>query len=72
MKNIYIPDTVEHYGSFKLYEVRGNHKFFMGLSSDVHLLPKDMENTITGSMAFCVDTSDLYVYEDTSKNWYLI
>ena len=49
MGKINIPDTKEQYGSFKLVEVAGNHKTFMGLSSDVTLLPNEMENTITGS-----------------------
>lgn len=34
-----MPDTTERYGSFVLTEVKGNHKMFMGLSSDVTLLP---------------------------------
>ena len=39
MKEINIPNSKEQYGSFKLVEVAGNHKTFMGLSSDVTLLP---------------------------------
>lgn len=65
-----IPDSTESYGSFKLVEAKGNHKMFMGLSEDVTLLPNEMENTITGSAALCVDTGELYFYEETSKTWY--
>ena len=72
MGKINMPDTTEQYGSFKLVEVKGNHKMFMGLSSDVTLLPNEMQNTITGSTAFCVDTGELYIYEETSKTWYQI
>ena len=72
MRNINIPDSKEHYGSFVLTEVAGNHKMFMGLSSDVTLLPNEMEDTITGSSAFCVDTGELYLYEKTSKTLYQI
>ena len=72
MKEINIPNTKEQYGSFKLVEVAGNHKTFMGLSSDVTLLPNEMENTITGSTAFCVDTGGVYFYEETSKTWYQV
>ena len=72
MKEINIPNTKEQYGSFKLVEVAGNHKTFMGLSSDVVLLPNEMENTITGSTAFCVDTGEVYFYEETTKTWYQV
>ena len=72
MRKINIPNTKEQYGSFKLVEVAGNHKTFMGLSSDVTLLPNEMENTITGSTAFCVDTGEVYFYEESSKTWYQV
>lgn len=72
MREINIPNTKEQYGSFKLVEVAGNHKTFMGLSSDVVLLPNEMENTITGSTAFCVDTGEVYFYEETTKTWYQV
>lgn len=72
MGKINIPDTTEQYGSFKLVEVKGNHKMFMGLSSDVTLLPNEMQNTITGSSAFCVDTGEVWLYEESSKTWYQI
>ncbi len=44
MGKINMPDTTEQYGSFKLVEVKGNHKMSMGLSSDVTLLPNEMQN----------------------------
>lgn len=72
MGKINIPDTTEQYGSFKIVEVKGNHKMFMGLSSDVTLLPNEMQNTITGSTAFCVDTGEVWFYEESSKTWYQI
>jgi hypothetical protein len=72
MGKINMPDTTEQYGSFKLVEIKGNHKMFMGLSSDVTLLPNEMQNTITGSTAFCVDTGEVWFYEETSKTWYQI
>lgn len=70
--DIVIPKSDEHYGSFKLVEVKGNHKMFMGLSDDVSLLPNEMQNTITGSSAFCVDTGELYLYEESTKTWYQV
>lgn len=72
MADINIPDSKESYGSFKLVEVKGNHKMFMGLSSDVTLLPNEMQNTITGSSAFCVDTGEVWFYEETTKTWYQV
>lgn len=72
MGKINMPDTTEQYGSFKLVEIKGNHKMFMGLSSDVTLLPNEMQNTITGSTAFCVDTGEVWFYEESSKTWYQI
>lgn len=70
--DITIPKSDEHYGSFKLVEVKGNHKMFMGLSDDVSLLPNEVQNTITGSSAFCVDTGELYLYEESTKTWYQV
>ena len=72
MGNVKMPDTTEQYGSFKLVEEKGNHKMFMGLSSDVTELPNNMQGTITGSSAFCVDTGELYLYEESSGTWYQI
>ena len=72
MGKINMPDTTEQYGSFKLVEIKGNHKMFMGLSSDVTLLPNEMQNTITGSTAFCVDTGEVWFYEESSKTWYQV
>jgi hypothetical protein len=69
-KTVKLPESDEHYGSFKIVEVKGNHKMFMGLSEDVSLLPNDMEGTITGSAALCVDTGELYFYEESTKTWY--
>ncbi len=70
--DINMPKSDEHYGSFKIVEVKGNHKMFMGLSDDVSLLPNEMQNTITGSSAFCVDTGEVYLYEESTKTWYQI
>ena len=42
MREINIPNTKEQYGSFKLIEVKGNYKMFMGLNSDVTLLPSKL------------------------------
>ena len=70
--DISMPKSDEHYGSFKIVEVKGNHKMFMGLSDDVSLLPNEMQNTITGSSAFCVDTGELYLYEESTKTWYQV
>lgn len=70
--DINMPKSDEHYGSFKIVEVKGNHKTFMGLSDDVSLLPNEMQNTITGSSAFCVDTGEVYLYEESTKTWYQV
>ena len=39
------------------------------LSTDVDKLPTS-DDLMTGSSAYCIDTSDYYKYEATTKQWY--
>lgn len=56
--------------SFVVTDVKNNNQYeFQGLKADVLSLPT--VNAIgTGSTAFCIDTSEAYAYEKTTKQWY--
>lgn len=60
------------FGSFKdtmMYLKNQNDKLELyGLSQDVGQLPT--ENVVTGSTAYCVDTQDVYIFEETTSEWY--
>lgn len=60
-----VPDL----GSFVVTSVSGNVRNYEGLSADVGKLPK-YDDLATGSSAFCLDTTELYKYESTTKTWY--
>lgn len=49
----------------------GRIRRYTMLSADVDKLPVN-EYVGTGSSALCVDTSSLYMYEETSARWYLM
>lgn len=49
----------------------GRVRQYTMLSADVDKLPVN-EYVGTGSSALCVDTSSLYMYEETSARWYLM
>lgn len=56
------------YGSFVLTGGEYQEKVKLeGLSADVSKLPHDVA---TGSMAFCVDTGDCYIFHRPSDTWY--
>lgn len=40
---------------------------YSGLSADIGKLPKYVR---TGSTFFCVDTGDIYFFEETQKTWH--
>lgn len=44
---------------------------FYGLSSDVDKLPKDPEFIGSGSIAYCIDTGELYMFHQPSLTWHL-
>lgn len=56
-------------GSFVATSIEGNIRNYEGLSKDINKLPK-YDNLMTGSTAFCIDTSQLFEYEATTKTWY--
>lgn len=56
-------------GSFIATSIEGNIRNYEGLSKDINKLPK-YDNLMTGSTAFCIDTSQLFEYEATTKTWY--
>jgi hypothetical protein len=43
-------------------------RFYVGFSSEVDKLPR--EGVATGSMAFCVDTGDAYIYHGADDTWH--
>lgn len=47
---------------------------YIGLSKDVDKLPKSYKRgkgeLASGSTCLFVDTGELYIYEETSKEWY--
>lgn len=57
------------YGSFKCTGKEGRKFDFAGLSQDLAKLPKN-DSLSTGSTALCIDTGVLYMYEQTTKQWY--
>jgi hypothetical protein len=56
-------------GSFEMISCEKNIYEFFGLSADVIKLPT-VSVIGTGSIAYCVDTGELYIYERTTKKWY--
>lgn len=58
-----IPDL----GSWVAVQVSGRIRNYSGLSTDVAKLPCYVG---TGSLAFCVDTGDIYEFEKSSGAWY--
>lgn len=57
-------------GSFVINKCTHNIYEFIGLSKDISLLPK-VNSIGTGSTAYCADTKELYMYEKTTRQWYL-
>ena len=60
------------YGSFvdSMAHVRNEndlHEFY-GLSADIAELPT--EGIRSGSTAYCVDTGDIYIFEETNQQWH--
>lgn len=62
-------EEIHDLGSFVATSVFGNVRNYEGLSKDIGKLPQ-YDNLSTGSSAFCLDTGDLYKYEQTTKTWY--
>lgn len=56
-------------GSITCTRNEGNKREYVGLSKDVQKLPKydDLES---GSSCLMIDTTELYMYEKTTKTWY--
>lgn len=63
-------DETLHMGSFVVKSKNKTIFELVGLSSDVQNLPT-VDSIGTGSTAYCVDSKELYMYEKTSKTWYL-
>ena len=64
---------MESYGSFVIAKREGSKLELFGLKSDLAKLPRDKNDAelATGSIAYCVDSRELYIYESTSGDWYL-
>ena len=57
-------------GSIKCVKSSGGDNMireYMGLSTDVAKLPKYVR---TGSSFFCVDTNEIYFYEESGRAWH--
>lgn len=68
--HIYGPGVeVPDMGSVHNIRANGGRRDYVGLSADVEKLPTydDLES---GSACLMVDTSEVYVYESTTKTWY--
>lgn len=72
MNNYGIPLTADEseidMGSFVLTKKDSNMYEFQGLSKDISKLPT-VKAIGTGSVALCVDTGDVLMYEKTTRNW---
>lgn len=64
----YVPgDEIWDLGSFVATGVKGNQRYYEGLSKDVDKLPHYVDN---GSSALCLDTGDFYKYLKSTDTWY--
>lgn len=61
-------DEVPDLGSFVAMPGSDKVRNYNGLSKDIEKLPK-YSDLMTGSSAFCMDTAELYMYEQKSKIW---
>lgn len=61
-------EVMPDFGSFKPVKLLPNNiHIYKGLSKDVSKLPTYVGS---GSKADCVDTSEVYEFEETTKRWY--
>lgn len=61
-----VPDL----GSVRCIQKNGNKRKYAFLSKDLDKLPT-YDNLSSGSSALATDTNKVYVYESTSKVWYM-
>lgn len=66
-----VPDL----GSFHNDKLENGKRNYYGLSADVAKLPTKAEypqytDLKTGSIAYCIDTGAVYMYEESSDTWY--
>lgn len=61
-------ETLPDFGTFKpIGVVKDNLHHYAGLSKDISKLPT---YGATGSTARCVDTGEIYRFEESTKKWY--
>ncbi len=60
-------DEVWDLGSLTATAASGRQRHYKGLSRDVPKLPHYVG---TGSTAYCVDSGDVYMFEETTDTWY--
>lgn len=72
-KQIEWEDELERTTSIRFVDVglKDGIRHYEGLSKDVPYLPKEPELE-TGSTCFMIDTSEVYKYECTTQDWYLL
>lgn len=62
-------DTIPSLGTVECIKVEGNKRFYNFLSTDLDKLPT-YDDLGAGSYALATDTSELYIYEKSTKTWY--
>lgn len=61
-------DTLHDLGSFVLVDYDGDKRHYAGMSADIGKLPK-YDDLAPNSTAHCIDTNDIYYYDDNAKEW---
>ena len=61
-------DTLHDLGSFVLIDYDGDKRHYAGMSADIGKLPK-YDDLAPNSTAHCIDTNDIYYYDDNAKEW---
>lgn len=62
-------ETIPELGSIECVKVEGNKRYYNFLSADLDKLPT-YDDLSSGSYALATDTSEIFVYEKSSKTWY--
>lgn len=62
-------DEIPDLGSIRCTRVIGNKRDYIFMSKDLDKLPT-YSNLASGSCALAVGTSEVFVYEETTKTWY--
>lgn len=65
-------DRMYDLGSFNSDDPKGQGiRTYYGKSADIAKFAKNCTYVKAGSVAYCVDTGEVYMFEDSDKTWYL-